>query len=130
MQKIEKFLMRDSDHGNDIIALITYLHDSNKLIIEPIIPKTKQRLGNYPFDLQLAIRKGYKQLPDDWVKGWISERVVPPERPGVLEALQRHGIYEYNEIEILKLVKGKNAMDGTFWEPVPNSITVDKITQK
>ena len=130
MQKIEKFLLRDSDYKNEIIGLITYLVDSNKLIIEPVIPKTEQRLGNYPFDLQLAIRKGYKQLPDEWVKGWISERVVPPERPGLLEALQRHGIYEYNEIEIMKLNKGKNAMDGTFWEPVSNAVTIDTIEQK
>lgn len=128
MQDIEKFLLRDSDHNNNIVGLITYLHKENRLIIEPIIPKSKKMLYNYPLDLQLCIQRGYKQVPDEWVKEWLDERVVPPERPGVLEALQKHGIKEYNQIEIMKIVKGKNSMDGTYWEKVSNEITIEKIT--
>ena len=129
MPKIEKFLMRDSDYKDEVIALVTYLVDSNKLIIEPIVPKTKKRLGNYPFALQMTILKGQKQLTEENTKGWLSERVVPPERPGILESLHRHGIKEYNAIEIMKICHGKNAMDGTYWEPVSSTMTVDEINK-
>ena len=127
MPNIEKFLMRNGEANNMIVALITYFVDKKQLCIEPIKPKVKDDLVKYPYVLQQAILRGYKQLPQKWSDLWLDERVVPAGRPGVIEKLATYGIYEYNAVEIMKIVEGRNAMDGTYWEPVDNKITVDDL---
>ena len=127
MQKTEKFLLKDSDQNGEIIGLISYSHETKRLTIEPIPPKSPEQLSEYPLSFQLAIQSGCRELPEKWVELWISDRVVPPERQGLLERLNEHGVAEYDEFAIMKLAGGKNTMDGTFWEQVSDATTAETI---
>ena len=129
MQKIEKFLLRDSDQNGEIIGLITFSHETKRLTIEPIPPKNPKQLSEYPLSFQLAIKNGFRELPEEWVRLWISDRVVPPERQGLLQKLNESGIDEYDKFAIMKLAGGKNTMDGTFWEETPDSTTAETVLQ-
>lgn len=127
MQKNEKFLLRDSDLNGEIIGLISYSHETKMFTIEPVLPKNPELLSEYPLSFQLALQKGLRALPEEWTRLWISDRVVPPERQGLLQRLNECGISEYDEFAIMKLARGKNTMDGTFWEEAPASTTVEFI---
>ena len=127
MQKTEKFLLRDSDLNGEIIGLITFSHETKRLTIEPIPPKNPEQLSEYPLSFQLALQNGLRQLTEKWAELWVSDRVVPPERQGLLQKLNESGIDEYDEFAIMKLAGGKNTMDGTFWEEAPVSTTVENV---
>lgn len=129
MQKIEKFLLRDSDQNGEIIGLITFSHETKRLTIEPVSPKNPEQLSEYPLSFQLAIQSGFRELPEKWVRLWISDRVVPPERQGLLQKLNESGFDGYDEFAIMKLAGGKNTMDGTFWEETPSSTSVETVLQ-
>ena len=61
-----------------------------------------------------------EQNNSDIVLHFLEERVVPPNRQGIKEALASLGIYEYNWKKMILLNHGRNSIDHVRVEPTEN----------
>lgn len=124
MQEVRKFLLRDRDYNNKIFGLLSYNIRLKKFRLEI---KQGYNIREYPPIVKEALERGYKELPDNYMKMWVKERIIPPNRQNIIDILRAAGLKEYDEFGMLMYTGGRCCQDEMYLEEVPNTTQLSEI---
>lgn len=113
--KLEKYELLDYSNNNAFMGYVYYNPETDKFSITLADDYT----GKYP-DLyfRICIQRGLKEMPQDMVDEFIEERVLPPNRQGLSDILQRIGLKEYNIHDIIVYNKGISDVDRLWFKRI------------
>ena len=75
--------------------------------------------SDLPLMLGLLAERGQREVPDEWARRWVEERIPPRGRQNLGEILREQGLDDYDEIELLASAEGRSAQDDFLIREVP-----------
>ncbi|MDR0500141.1 MAG: hypothetical protein LBG97_02690 [Coriobacteriales bacterium] len=67
-----------------------------------------------PLSLAIYIRNNIFSLNDEQSLNWVRDRLMPPNRHGIHQALHDLGLKDYDEYALLQVTNGVSAHDDLF----------------
>ena len=64
-----------------------------------------------PLMLSLFVQRGDREIPDEWARRWVEERIPPQGRQNLGEILRANGLDSYDEIALLAASEGRSSQD-------------------
>lgn len=104
------------DDETDIaVAVLLYYEKRKEFIIE-----LQEDLDEWTAPLLFTnlVKKGIYTVPRDLSFRWVKERVIPSGRQNISEILKNHKMETYEEMEFLKVSKGKCSQDSFYIKPL------------
>lgn len=103
-----------------VVARLSY--DEHSDIMSIAIADDAQP-ADLPLMLELFAKRGEREIPDEWARRWVEDRIPPRGRQNLGEILRAHGLDHYDEIELLASANGRSAQDDfLIREVVPSSV--------
>ena len=106
MRTFEIYDTSKRDHGTLAVLLCNEDTDEMHIALNP-----DAEPGDLPFMLSLFAERGEREVPDEWARRWVAERVPPPGRQNLGEVLRANGLDDYDEIALLAAAEGRSAQD-------------------
>lgn len=70
--------------------------------------------NDVPLMFSPFVERGQREIPAEWVRAWVDERIAPPSRQNIGEVLRAHGLEEYDPLELLLSGEGRSSQDGYY----------------
>lgn len=70
--------------------------------------------GDVPAIFAAFVAQGKRDIPSEWVRVWVDERIAPPSRQNIGEVLRSHGLVEYDSGALLASGEGRSSQDGFY----------------
>ena len=67
--------------------------------------------ADLPLMLALFAERGQREIPDEWARRWVEERIPPQGRQNLGEILRAQNLDHYDEIALLVSAEGRSAQD-------------------
>ena len=77
-----------------------------RIVIDPAV-----RAEELPLMLSLFAERGEREVPDEWARRWVGERVPPQGRQNLGEILRANGLETYDEVALLAASGGRSSQD-------------------
>lgn len=74
--------------------------------------------GDVPAVFAAFVARGERDIPREWVRAWVDERIAPPSRQNIGEVLKAHGLMEYDSGALLASSEGRSSQDGFYLREV------------
>lgn len=71
-----------------------------------------------PFILYEFAQRGKHTIDALWSLRWVQSRLLPPERQNLGEVLRENDLYEYNELKLIELTRGRCCQDSCVLVPM------------
>lgn len=67
-----------------------------------------------PAVFSFFVARGVRDIPSEYVRAWVDERIAPPTRQNIGEILRAHDLDEYDPCVLLASGEGRSSQDGFY----------------
>lgn len=71
-----------------------------------------------PAIFSFFVAKGMRDIPSEYVRAWVDERIAPPSRQNIGEILRAHDLEEYDPCVLLMSGNGRSSQDGFYLKEI------------
>ena len=97
-----------SKRGRKPVAQLVYDAEAGEM---GITISEDAKPSDLPLMLSLFAERGQREVPDEWARRWIEERIPPRGRQNLGEILRAQGLDDYDEFELLISSEGRSSQD-------------------